>query len=132
MLIQLSKGEMLIKVDTLKQSISLLESIFPETSSMLEYIATEPGVRPALRILEELRRSPVLSEEDLVRKVWRMLPRMTDWKAAITLLVASKLVLPVSIGGDQGYSLNVELDTTLLEFQRKELLKKIKESKKGE
>lgn len=132
MIIRMTKGGLVLEEEDIQQTIDILDSIFPESSAILEYIATEPGVRPAVRVLEELRRNPVMKEEELIRRVWRSLPRASEWSASIGLLLRSGLIHAVSLGrGDVAYALNVELDSSLSESQKKELLAKVKEEVKN-
>lgn len=80
-----------ITLEAMQISMSLLESIEPETLKMIDYISVEPRMRAVQRVLELLDKGPV-KEADLLSEAWRYLTRPGEFDDIINMLTRAKKI----------------------------------------
>jgi len=102
MLLQLTlePGNLELKRESLEQALAILDTIEEDTSAIVEYVATEPGMRQAQIILETLRRHKELPESTLLRLVWRSMSTPRQFNELVAMLVKARVIAVEMRGGE--------------------------------
>lgn len=101
-LLQLTKHpkRLLIEADTLHQAQAIFNSVDNDTSSIIEFIATEPGMRQAQIVLELLRHHGKLREDQLLKLAWRQLSYPKQFPDIMAMLAKARVVEAIIEGSD--------------------------------
>lgn len=104
-ILQVAKNRKLtMELETLEQSLAILNAVEPETLTIIDYISTEPRMRVVQRVCELIKASPQgMTEARLLARVWKDLGRPGEFNEVMQLLVKSETITIGTIGSKVAY-----------------------------
>ncbi|MBU2060089.1 MAG: hypothetical protein KKB38_20455, partial [Gammaproteobacteria bacterium] len=104
-ILQLAKStKLILEKETIAQSLHILESVEPDTLKMVDFIAIEPRMRAAQRILEILEEAKgSVSEGELLNQVWGYLSRAAEFAELMFMLLKTKRISIETKSGETYY-----------------------------
>ena len=84
--------KLVLRKESIELSLSILNSIEPETLKMIDYIATEPRMRIIQRVSEIMESQKEMAESELLAHVWKDLGRAGEFAEVVQLMLKAKMI----------------------------------------
>jgi hypothetical protein len=94
--------ELVLQRDSIEKSLAILSTVEKESTSTIEFIATEPNMRSAQTVLEYLRKYRQLPEWELLHLVWRNLKHPKEFDSVLEMLMKSRDIEPIDLKDEKG------------------------------
>jgi len=98
-----SYDRFILEEKTFTQALALMDSIETEAKDLIDYILTEPKMRSAQLILENLKKHGPADEQTLLRECWRQLSNPREFQDMLMMLLRAQLIKIDTIKGEQKY-----------------------------
>ena len=93
----------ILEEKTMLQALAIMDSIENEAKDLIDYILTEPKMRSAQLILENLKNHGPADEQKLLRETWRALNHPKEFQDMLMLLLRAQLISLETIKGESKY-----------------------------